>query len=154
MKDLYLDLIDRAVAAYSEADIAAYTQRVRGEGLTEHGYPRLTANIGILLAHGRHPERLAYFPDMMDLCCREVPAAKDRKSRAGNEFSVKELIHCLREVEAAGLVDKARIDSWKAQISSWNAYDIYHCIAPRPVERINNWAAFAAASEQTRIAAV
>ena len=153
MKDLYLDLIDRAVAAYSEADIAAYTRDVREKGLTEHGYPRLTANIGILPAHGLHPERLAYFPDMMDLCCREVPEARDRPQRAGNEFSVKELIHCLREVEAAGLVPQARIDGWKAQISSWNAYDIYYMIAPRPTERINNWAAFAAASEQTRIAA-
>ena len=93
MKERYLDLIDRAVEAYTEDHIARYTREVRENGLTEHGYPRLTADIGILLAHGRHPERLAYFPDMMDLCCREIPLASDRPARAGNEFSVKELIH-------------------------------------------------------------
>ena len=50
-KEKYLDLMEQAVGAYTDEQIAAYTEKVRADGLKEHGYPRLTANIGILLAY-------------------------------------------------------------------------------------------------------
>ena len=42
--------MEQAVDAYTDEHIASYTREVRENGLREHGYPRLTANIGILLA--------------------------------------------------------------------------------------------------------
>jgi len=97
MREKYLDLMESAVSAYSEEHIARYTADVRENGLREHGYPRLTSNIGILLAHGRGMQRKAYFADMMELCCREIPVARARTIGAGNDFSVKEIIFCLLE---------------------------------------------------------
>ena len=44
------------------------------------------------------------FRKMMDLCCREIPTALDRNGRrVGNDFSVKELVFCLLEIEKAGI---------------------------------------------------
>ena len=53
MKELYLDIMEWSMAAYDDARIRRYVDQVREEGLTEHGFPRLGANMGILMAHGR-----------------------------------------------------------------------------------------------------
>lgn len=153
MKERYIDLMELAVDAYTPEHIASYTREVQEEGLREHGYPRLTANIGILLAHGRHPERREIFADMMTLCCREMLTARARTPSAGNDFSVKEIVFCLEEVEKAGLFDRAVTDGWRDILAQIDPYAVYTCIASRPPERIGNWAAFGAASEQVRKAA-
>ncbi len=153
MKERYLDLMERAVGAYSGEQIAAYTENVRKNGLREHGYPRLTANIGILLAHGRGTERMRIFPDMMELCCREILTARQRTEAAGNDFSVKEIVCCLEEAERAALFPKSVTDGWRGLLGQIDPYRVYTCIAPVPARPVGNWAAFAAASEQIRIAA-
>ena len=145
--------MELAVDAYTPEHIASYTRDVRENGLREHGYPRLTANIGILLAHGRHPERREIFEDMMELCCREILVARARTDAAGNDFSVKEIVFCIEEVEKAGLFDPSVTDGWRNILAQIDPYAVYTCIASRPPERISNWAAFGAASEQTRRAA-
>lgn len=145
--------MEQAVDAYTDEHIASYTREVRENGLREHGYPRLTANIGILLAHGRHPERREIFADMMELCCLEILTARVRTSAAGNDFSVKEIVFCLQEVEKAGLFDRCVTDGWRKILAQIDPYVVYTCIASRPPERIGNWAAFGAASEQARKAA-
>lgn len=38
---------------YTDARINEYIARMKTEGITEHGFPRLTANIGILITHRR-----------------------------------------------------------------------------------------------------
>ena len=48
----YIRLIDRVLDAYTDEHIRAYTESVREGGIKEHGYPRLTANLGIVIAHG------------------------------------------------------------------------------------------------------
>ncbi|MBQ7312633.1 MAG: hypothetical protein IJW81_03525, partial [Clostridia bacterium] len=115
MKQRYIDLVEQAVNAYTDEHIAAYTREVRENGLREHGYPRLTANIGFLLALGRarHPEWREMFADMMELCCREILVARARTDAAGNDFSVKEIVFCLEEVEKAGLFDRTVTDGWR-----------------------------------------
>ncbi len=153
MKERYIDLMEQAVDAYTDEHIASYTRDVRENGLREHGYPRLTANIGILLAHGRHPERREMFADMMELCCREMLISRARTAAAGNDFSVKEIVFCLQEAEKAGLFDSSVTDGWRKILAQIDPYTVYTCIAARPPERIGNWAAFGAASEQTRKAA-
>ena len=88
---------------------------------------------------------------MMDLCCKEIPTAYGRNGwRVGNDFSVKEIVLCLLEIEKSGIFDKTVTDGWRNELSKINPYETYSVIATVPPERINNWAAFGAASEQLR----
>ena len=52
-KSYYLDLIEKTLSAYTTAHIDRYFDDVKRDGLKEHGFPRLTANIGILIANNR-----------------------------------------------------------------------------------------------------
>ena len=52
----YLDLMEAAVNAYTPERRVAYIERIERDGITEHGFARLTANIGILVANGRRDE--------------------------------------------------------------------------------------------------
>ena len=69
MKEKYIELMEKALSAYSDEHILRYFNDVKEKGLTEHGFPRLTANIGILIAHGRRKDLSPLFVEMMDVCC-------------------------------------------------------------------------------------
>ena len=96
----YLDLVEAAVSAYSDEHVAEYVADADANGVNEHGFPRLAANLGALVAAGRMPERRDLYRRMMDLCCRD--AKKGCMKKEGNEFSVKELVATLLEVERRG----------------------------------------------------
>ena len=53
MKEIYIDIIEKSVSAYTDKRIRDYIDEVKRDGLTEHGFPRLTVNIGILIAYGQ-----------------------------------------------------------------------------------------------------
>ena len=53
MKEQYIELMEKALSAYTDEHILRYLDDVKTNGLTEHGFPRVTANIGILIAHGK-----------------------------------------------------------------------------------------------------
>ncbi len=150
-KEIYIDLMEMVMSAYSDDHIMTYTDNVIKNGLEEHGYPRLTANLGILIAHGRKAEYKDKFVEMMGLCCKQIPSAMEKNGRnVGNDFSVKEIVLCLLEVEKSGAFDKTLTDAWRKDLAKINPYETYSVIAPVPAERIDNWAAFGAASEQVR----
>ena len=73
MKERYLDIMEKALSAYDRDRIRAYIDEVKRDGLTEHGFARMGANIGILLAHGRCGDYYDLFLEIMDICCREMP---------------------------------------------------------------------------------
>ena len=73
MKNDYLDIMARVVEVYSGNRFDDYIDNVKEHGITEHGFPRLCANIGILMAHGRKLELKSRFDEMMELCCRDIP---------------------------------------------------------------------------------
>ena len=151
-KDEYLDLVEAAVSAYDDAHIAEYVADADAKGVSEHGFPRLTANIGTLVSSGRMQGRLGLFRRMMTICCRD--AKKGPMAKEGNEFSVKELVAALLDVERAGLFDKAVTDGWRrdiAEIDPWRCYRVKP--EPGDTARSYNWCVFGCASEQTRIAA-
>ena len=77
-REKYLDLMERAVGAYTPEHMERYLRSVKEKGLAEHGFPRLCSNLGILLAHGRVPEREEIFLRLMDTCCRQIPVAYPR----------------------------------------------------------------------------
>ncbi len=150
-REIYLDLMERVLGAYSSEHIDRYTRDTEWDGIREHGFARLTANIGILLAHGRIPGMKERFRHMMEICCTQIPEAKERNGNAvGNDFAVKEIVFCLLEIEKSGLFDPVVTEKWRSDLKRIDPYKTYSCIAAVPPTRIGNWAAFGAASEQIR----
>ncbi len=151
MREQYIELMETVFCAYSKEQIDSYIKKTKENGLTEHGFPRLTSNLGILIAHGRKLELKNRFIEMMDICCNEIPTALGRNgSNVGNDFSVKEIIFCLLEIEKANILDKKLTDGWRKCLKTIIPNETYSVISPNPPERIGNWAAFGAASEQVR----
>lgn len=144
----YLDLMEQTLSAYSNAHVDAYFFRVQQEGLTEHGFARLTSNIGILISFGRRLDLMDRFLAMMDFCCREMPRVK-----AANDFTVKEIIFCIQALEAAGnVVPAERIAQWRQDLQTITPEKCYTVIARSPDDPVRNWALFSCVSEWMRFA--
>ena len=156
----YLDIVESAVDAYTPERRAAYIGRVEKEGITEHGFARLTANLGTLVSNGRRGDLRDEFVRMMDLCAREQPVAEKRNgatrgghSAVGSEFAVKELVFAVVEAERSGLFPKEKTDAWRAAFTPMAAAEIYSQ-KPEPGDPVaRNWTIFGTASEQARIEA-
>lgn len=142
MKETYIALMEWTLSAYSEAHIKRYFNDVQENGLKEHGFPRLTANIGILIAHGRRRDLKPIFLEMMEFCCKTIPVVK-----AANDFSVREIICCLREVEENHVADEETLARWKAYLSSIDPETCYTRFARTPTDNVKNWALFTGVSE-------
>jgi hypothetical protein len=147
MKERYIELMEKALSAYTDEHIQRYFNEVKEKGLTEHGFPRLTANIGILMAHGRRTDLMPIFMEMMEVCCDMFlrPYA-----HAGNEFSVREIVCCIDELEKAKTVEEEHILRWKQKISKIIPEECYNVIVKTEADRITNWAVFGAVSEYAR----
>ena len=76
MKELYIDIMEKAVRVYKKARIDRYIDEVRKDGLTEHGFPRLAANLAIVISFGRCTELYPEMVKMLDICCAEMPKKK------------------------------------------------------------------------------
>ncbi len=158
-KARYLDLVEAAVNAYSPEHIRDYHARVQKDGIREHGFARLTANLGVLVAQGRRPADKDLFREMMDTCCERMSTAlrdarrtpKSGGTAVGNDFSVKEIVLCLLAVEKAKVFPKEVTERWRAGIRKAVAEEIYN-VQPKPGDSTaRNWCVFGAASEQTRV---
>ena len=145
MKETYLELMELSLSAYSKAHILRFFSDVKTNGLTEHGFPRLTANIGILIAHGRRTDLLPIFLEMMDFCCEQIPLVL-----AANDFSIREIVCCIFEIEKVGAVDAARIQKWKAALATCDPNTCYDRIAKSLTDPVRNWALFSGVSEYYR----
>ena len=144
-KSYYLDLMEITLSAYSTAHIDRYYQEVKSGGLKEHGFPRLTANIGILMAHGRCLDLKDRFIAMMDLCCDQF-----LKVKAGNDFSVKEIVFCMQELEHTDVICADKMMGWKELLKQIDPYECYTVYARTPDDIVHNWAAFTMVSEYMR----
>ncbi len=139
--------MEKALSAYTYEQMVEYLEDVKANGVLEHGFPRLTSNIGILMAHGVRKELLPLFMDMMDVCCKEALIPYPRRC---NEFTIRELIFCISEVENAGIVPPERIAQWKDKLSQIVPENCYDKIVKLETDRKTNWAIFGAVSEYTR----
>ena len=144
--------MEKAVGAYTPEQIAKYVAETEKKWISEHGFARLTSNIGILIAHGRLPDKKDLFRRMMDICCAQIPKAKSRHGYVtGNDFAVKEIVLCLDEVARAKAFPKEQVDAWRAGIASIVPVTTYSC-QPKPGSKTaHNWCVFGAASEQARV---
>lgn len=153
MKERYIELMETVVSAYTDAHIREYVDQVVKDGLSEHGFPRLTSDIGVLLSHGRRMDLKDIFEQMMDICCEQIPTALATHPSVGNEFTVKEIVPCLLALEESGVFPVEKTQYWRKLLGTINPYTCYKVIAKNPPERIGNWAAFGGVSEQVRKAA-
>jgi len=142
----YIELMERVLSAYSPEHIDRYYNDVRTGGLKEHGFPRLTADIGILLAHGRRSDLRERFVRMMDLCCDEIPRHND----CANDFSIKEVIFAILELEKHQTFPQTQIDGWKEKLKAVTVEKCYNVFAVSEDSRVFNWAAFTMVSEWMR----
>jgi len=144
-KQTYISLMEKTLSAYTDTHILDYFNRVCNEGLSEHGFPRLTVNIGVLIAHGRRQDLLPLFCEMMEYCCKTIPCVK-----AANDFSVREVVCCLVELERSHVVEDAVIDRWKGYLATIDPATCYDKFATDPAQDIRNWALFTGVSEYFR----
>ncbi|MBO7303940.1 MAG: hypothetical protein J6V09_01790 [Clostridia bacterium] len=144
MKEQYLSLMEKTLGAYSDADIRDYFDTVKREGLSEHGFPRLTANIGVLIAHGIRTDLYGIFLEMMDFCCEYIPRVD-----AANNFSVREILFAIDAVR--DMVGMEKVSRWHKSLSGIIPEECYVRIAKTEADRPHNFATFAALSEQVRI---
>ncbi len=145
MKEKYIYLMEKALSAYTDRHIADYFERVKAEGLTEHGFARLTANIGILISHGKREDLRSIFVEMMDFCCRNMPV-----SDAANDFTVREILCCLMSLEEHRTFDIEKIVWWKSYFIEIDRDKCYRKFIKQEDEDPRNWAFFTLVSEWTR----
>lgn len=145
MKEIYIDMMELALSAYDDGRIAAFLAEVERDGLTEQGFPRLAANIGILIAHGRRTGLKELFCRMMDICCDQMP-----KKKACNDFSVREVCCCLLLLQERKVLPTAQLERWKAKLAEFDPWKCYTVIAPSPQTPVGNWAAFGGVSDFVR----
>lgn len=144
MKEIYLDIMETALNAYDKERILAYIDEVKNDGLTEHGFARLAANLAILNAFGRCTEYFDIMLEMMDMCCEKMP-----ETRAANEFSVREIVCALNLCREKKTVSEERIQKWTSLLAGFDPYTKYNVVT-KPFESKGNWAAFGAVSEIVR----
>ena len=145
MKTRYLDLMEVALSAYTLEHIHEFFAQVKANGLGDQAFPRLTANIGILLANGRRRDLYDLFLEMMDFSCKTIPLRK-----AANDFSVREIVLAILEVEKAKIVPPERVALWRRDLSTIERERCYTVFARKPDDKVYNWAAFTMLSEWVR----
>ena len=145
MKSIYLDIMEKSLSAYSHERISDYLDRVKRHGLTEHGFPRLGANMGILIAYGRCQELKDVFIEIMDICLDEMP-----RKIAANDFSVREVCCLLILLEGKNVVSVEKLEVWKKKIASFDPWRLYSMVVNDKRDFFGNWALFAAVSEYMR----
>ena len=149
MKEIYLDIMDLSLDAYTPERIREYIDEVKRDGLTEHGFPRLGANIGILMAHGKRLELKSTFIEIIDLCLYGF-AHPINESKAGNNFAVREVCHALMELEKTNIIDCEQLKGWKEKLAALEISETYTHIVSKENPTPANWAYFAVISEQAR----
>ena len=138
--------MEKVLSAYSDEHILRYFDQVKTDGLTEHGFPRLTANIGILIAHGRRKDLLPIFIEMMEFCCKTIPTVK-----AANDFSVREIVCCLLEIEKSKALSREYTLRWRDYLKTIEPTTCYTKFATSLTDTVRNWALFTAVSEYFRL---
>ncbi len=144
MKEIYIDIMERAFLAYDKERISAYIDDVKKNGLKEHGFPRLAADLAILNAFDRCTEYRELMLEMMDMCCEKMP-----HNKAANEFSVREIVCAVKLLEKTKTVEQSRIQAWVNALAAFDPYTDYNVVT-KPFESRGNWAAFGAVSEIVR----
>lgn len=148
MKKRYLDVMEKAISAYSQERIDDYIKEIEENGLPDHGFPRLSANLAILISHGRKKEMTDTMVRMMDLSLQLVPKSCD----CDNDFSVRELCTALFALENAGILPSEKSAEWKRSLESFDPEKGYEILVwkKEPEWKCTNVVSFNCLSEFLR----
>ena len=151
-KSGYLDVMEAAVRAYSDERINSYCEECDRDGVQEHGFPRLTVNLAILVANGRLQDRRDLLRKMMDVCCRDAAKGKYPPRSGGNEFAVKEIVLAVTELEKRKVYPRETIEGWRATLKKVKA-EVCYSLGTQQTDflKARNWCVFGCASEQARL---
>ncbi len=153
MREKYIEIMEKALGVYTIEGIEEYVTSVEEKGLKEHGFPRLTANIGILMSFGKRLDLKNIFVRMMEACTLQMPIPLTNvksSDKPDNDFSVREICCCLEAVKNAELFDDELIETWCERMRHIIPKEAYTMIAPDKFTPINNLGAFGALSEVAR----
>lgn len=142
MNQRYLNLMEKALFAYSDERILRFFNEVKEKGFKDQAFARITANIGIMMSQGIRRNLLPLFLEMMEFCCKTIPNV-----RAANNFSVRELVCCIIELEKTDLVNPKDITRWKGYLATIEPEKIYNGFVRATTDSVHNWALFTAVSE-------
>ncbi len=142
-KECYLDIIEKTVSSYSDERLWEWLKQTQKTGIQEHGFIRVVALMGVLIAKDRMLHRKDLFLQMMTFCCDTMANGK-----AGNDFGVKEILYTIREVK--GTVPAQLYDRWLAGMRAIDPLQNYNCIAKDDIHCPGNWAVFNMAGEAVR----
>lgn len=142
MNKRYLRVMERILSAYSDERILDFFNEVKEKGFKDQAFARITSNIGILMSQGIRRDLLPLFLEMMEFCCKNVP-----NTLAANNFSVRELVCCIMELEKTDLVKAEDIARWKGYLATIEPEKTYNGFVRTPTDPVRNWALFTAVSE-------
>lgn len=149
MKNNYLDIMEKALSAYTVDRIREYIDETKRDGVTEHGFPRLGANIGILMAHGRRQELKDTFIEIINLCLDGF-LHPINEWKAGNNFAIREVCCAIMELEKTDIISGEQLKKWKEKLRTLEIPTTYTDIVSADNPTPANWAYFAVLSEQAR----
>ena len=142
MNQRYLKAMETILSAYSDERILHFFNEVKENGFKDQAFARITSNIGILISQGIRRDLLPLFLEMMEFCCKTVP-----NTFAANNFSVRELVCCIMELEKTDLVAAKDIARWKGYLATIEPEKTYNGFVRTPTDPVRNWALFTAVSE-------
>lgn len=116
MKRLYLDIMEKAAKAYTTEQIDEYIKEVENDGIRDHGFPRLSANLAVLIAYDRCTELYPRVMRMLDLSFELV----SKTVKCDNDFSVRELCIALDTLMKKRIVPKERLKKWLEHLAAFH----------------------------------
>lgn len=121
MKQLYLDVMEKAAHAYSVEQIDDYIKEIEENGLPDHGFPRLAACLAVLLANGRCNELSSRIEHMLDLSFDLV----SKPGRCDKDFSVRELCTAHFALQESNVFPKEKLDAWAELLRNFDPEENY-----------------------------
>jgi hypothetical protein len=85
------------------------------------------------------------FLEMMDFCTYSIPRVK-----AANDFSVREIVNCIREAQRSGKFRSCDIARWRRELDGIKPETCYNVYATKASDEVKNWALFTGVSEYFR----
>ena len=116
MRQLYLDVMEQAAKAYTLEQIDDYIKDVEANGIRDHGFPRLSANLAVLIAYDRCTEMYERVMHMLDLSFKLVSETLN----CDNDFSVRELCIAFDVLLKKRIVPKERLKKWLSFLAKFD----------------------------------
>lgn len=153
MCERYIDIMEKALGAYSEKRLSEIVDNAEKNGVCEHGFFRITSVMGILISKGRRKELMPLFLRAMDVSCEalwKTDMTIEENKSVGIDFAVKEIVFAYIEVEKSGIVKRERIEKWFDGIKKVDWRKNYSSVAKSETDPVNNWGMYNAAGEYMR----